>query len=39
MTILAVVAELFNAGGQTDRHDKLISPLRNFSKAPKINAG
>jgi hypothetical protein len=26
MTILAVVAELFSAGGRTDRHDEVNNP-------------
>jgi hypothetical protein len=35
MKILSVVAELFHADGQTDRHDKLTLAFRNFVKAPE----
>ena len=35
MKIRPVDAELFNADGQTDRHDVDIATFRNFAKAPK----
>ena len=36
MKTLPVGAELFLAGGQTDRDDKLIVAFHNFANAPKI---